>query len=444
MMQKTSRPFLALLFSLFFLLPVGGGASERDTPAVAITVLGFGSPYSQDFTRQTGIAVTEIQPRGGDSMDKLATAMVTREGSVDIYAFYAKDGLLSLKEKGYFVDLRTSPVLSAALHELYPALGTAIQHAGQIAVWPAAASVSFRGMDEYMMADNQLQSPATWEEALDLIAELEARGVFAEGVAAPFAQWNYCRGDMLKYFVQEYLLARTASGAPITFDTPDFRRVAGRIMRQVPLHDPYPRSEGWEDTLFSVVGSNVDWGQFELPLKISREDPGYLPMNARILVVNPYSKHREAAIQYLEFLATKRTREDYGMYQSLTAPIIDEEFNRRWEEAAAALEQLEQKLVPQGEQLHHQQRLQQLREEVRMLAISRYQVSQESIDSYQAFAPHFVVLEDPLILYNEKLGQLVDRLVAGGLDLEGFIREADQYIRLVMQERGMETGGKTP
>lgn len=55
-----------------------------------------------------------------------------------------------------------------------------------------------------------------------------------------------------------------------------------------------------------------------------------------------------------------------------------------------------------------------------------------------------MVLEDPLILYNEKLGQLVDRLVAGGLNLDGFIREADQYIRLVMQERGLETGGKTP
>ena len=54
MMQKTSRPFLALLFSLLFLLPAGGGASEGEMPAAAITVLGFGSPYSQDFTRQTG------------------------------------------------------------------------------------------------------------------------------------------------------------------------------------------------------------------------------------------------------------------------------------------------------------------------------------------------------------------------------------------------------
>lgn len=126
MMQKTSQAFLALLFSLLLLLPAGGGASEGETPAAAITVLGFGSPYSPDFTRQTGIAVTEIQPRGGDSMDKLATAMATREGSVDIYAFYAKDGLLSLKEKGYFVDLRTSPVLSAALQELYPALAWAL------------------------------------------------------------------------------------------------------------------------------------------------------------------------------------------------------------------------------------------------------------------------------------------------------------------------------
>ena len=442
MMQKTSQAFLALLLSLLLLLPAGAGFSEGDMPAVAITVLGFGTPYSQDFTRQTGIAVTEIQPRGGDSMDKLATAMVTREDSVDLYAFYAKDGLLSLKEKGYFVDLSTSPVLSAAIHELYPALSTAIRYQSQIAAWPAAATVSFRGMDEYMMTENQMQSPVTWEEALDLIAALESREVFAADVAAPFAQWNYRREDILKYFVQEYLLARTANAQAITFDSPDFRRVAGRIMAQVPKQDPYPRSEGWEDTLFSVVGSNVDWGRFELPLKISHEDPGYLPMNARLLVVNPYSKNQEAAKRYLEFLATKRTREDYGMYRSLTAPIIDQEYNRRWEEAVGALEKMEHEQLPEGEQLHRQQQLTRLREEVKTLEISRYQVSRESIDSYQAFAPLFVVLEDPLILYNERLGQLVDRLVAGGLDLEGFIREADQYIHLVMRERGQETGEK--
>lgn len=437
MMQKSGRPFLSLLLSLLLLLPAIIGLSEGE----AIIVLGFGTPHSQDFTRQTGIVVTEIQPRGGDSMDKLATAIATRDDSVDLYAFYAKDGLLSLKEKGYFVDLSTSPVLSAAITELYPALSAAIQHQGQIAVWPAAASVSFRGMEEYMMAEHGLSSPVTWEEALDLILELEAREAFAPDVAAPFGQWNYCRGDILKYFVQEYLLARTANGQAITFDTPDFRRVAERIMGQVPLQDPYPRSQGWEDTLFSTLGSNVDWGKYELPLKINHQDPGHLPMNARLLVVNPHSKNQEAAIRYLEFLATKRTREDYGMYQSLKEPIKDEECYRRWEEAAATLEALEQEQVPEAEQLHHQQRLTQLREEVRMLEISRYQVSRESIDDYQAFAPYFVVLEDSLILYNEKLGQLVDRLVAGGLNLEGFIREADQYIHLVMRERGMEMGG---
>lgn len=435
-MRKLIR-FCLLLLSLLLVLPCGTGFAEGRS----ITVLGFGTPHSQEFTRCTGIAVVDIQPRGGDSMDKLATAMATRDDSVDLYAFYAQDGLMAIKNKGYFVDLAQSQVLSRALAELYPALTKAVQHQGQLVVWPVAASVSFRSMEEDMLKEQQLASPVTWGEALDLILELESRSVFAAGTAVHFAQWNYCKADILKCFIQEYLLGQTASGGHISFDTAGFKKVAGRILAQVPLVDPYPRMTGWEDALFNVTGSNVDWGNYELPLKINREDPGFLPMNARLLVVNPYSKNIEAALQYLEFLATKRTREDYGIYQTMTEPLINEEASRRWEQAALALKQLEQEQVPEGEQLHHQQRLIKLREEVQMLAIDRYQVSPKSIETYQAYAPLFVVLEDPLILYNEKLGLLADRLAAGGLDLKGFIREADAYIHLVMRERGMDCQG---
>ena len=63
-----------------------------------------------------------------------------------------------------------------------------------------------------------------------------------------------------------------------------------------------------------------------------------------------------------------------------------------------------------------------------------YMVSQKAIDNYQQFAKQFVVLEDSLILYNDKFAELSQRMIHGGISLDEFIKQADDYIDMVQTE----------
>lgn len=433
MMPKNLIP---LLLCLMLALPVMATGAE----APAITTLGYGSRYSAAFTQQTGIAVKELLPRGGEAFDRLITAMLTKDDSVDLFGFYAREGLRQVKQKGFYTDLSQSRVLADASRELFPALQKAAMKDGEIAAWPVATMALFMGLEDDdedgVMKRGALPIPQTWDDALDLVQQLEKEDYFYETGGAPFDQWNYCQAEMLKCLVQEYLLHQTAGGQALSFDTPVFRRLAQRILSQVPRENPYIRLEGYEPTLFNTVGSNVDWGTYHLPLRIDRDGPTHVVLRTRVFILNPYSKNKEAALRYLAFLAQKRTPEDYGLYATLNEPIVNQEAYARWEAAAAALMAAKQAAVDEADRLHHAQRLHQMEEELRLLAQERYRVSQASIDTYHCFARHFVVLEDALILYNEKLGGMVDRLVEGGLSLEGFIREASDYIRLASLEQG--------
>lgn len=44
------------------------------------------------------------------------------------------------------------------------------------------------------------------------------------------------------------------------------------------------------------------------------------------------------------------------------------------------------------------------------------------------------MLEDSLILYNDKFAELSQRMVHGGISLDEFIKQADEYIDMVQTE----------
>ena len=406
-----------------------------EQPISAITTFGHGTKYSLDFTQKTGIVVNELAPRGGDGLSELATAMVTRDDRVDLYAFAAYDGLLTIKEKGFYVDLRQSKALSQAHRQLYPAFADAMLNDMQeIVAWPVTSNVMLREHDHYIIEQYHISVPDNWDEALDLVKELEEQDFFADNDYVPFDMWQYNQQEMLAYLEQEYLLGIYTAGGKLTFDTPVFRRLAERILREVPIVNPYPRRGEGESMLFMSASSNILNENFIAPLKVDPDAPEKINAALRVFVINPYSKHKEEALQYLEFLAGKRTLEDYGLYQSMDQPILNESTYKQWEAAQAELANMRDMTVADEQRQDAEYRMAQLEETIRYLEESMYMVSQKAIDNYQQFAKQFVVLEDSLILYNDKFAELSQRMIHGGISLDEFIKQADDYIDMVQTE----------
>ena len=60
-------------------------------------------------------------------MEDVATALVTQDGSIDIFAIWTEEGLGFFKQKGFFDDLKCSPILQEAFSEMFPAIQKAVQ-----------------------------------------------------------------------------------------------------------------------------------------------------------------------------------------------------------------------------------------------------------------------------------------------------------------------------
>lgn len=408
-----------------------------------ITIYGYASPFNQSFTQQTGIAINEREPRNTSDMEAIAAAMSTGDDSVDIFTIMTDNSLKLIKDKGFYVDLRSSSILEEALGELYPKLASIIvTQKQQIVAWPIDTFISLLGIETWtdqllLQYDPGYQRPETWDEALDLIHSLDEKEFFEQNNFVPFALWAYNQEDVLNYIVQEYLLGLYNSGQKVTFDTLAFRNLASRVLEEVPLVDPWPRTDGMESVLFeaySMAGGLHE--NMSLPLRIDPNEPAKVNAAFRVMIINPYSKHQGEALAFLEYMATKRTAEDYGLYQTLDQPVFDEAAFKEWEKAVQALAGEQAKIVPAEDQKAHEDRIVQMQESVDSAKNYLYIISPEAIADYHKFEQHFVILEDSLIMYNEKLEGMIGKMVHGSLPLDDFIQQADSYLQMIMEERG--------
>ncbi len=271
---------------------------------------------------------------------------------------------------------------------------------------------------------------------LDVIQKLEELDFNASETFVPFGAWNYTQEDMMVYLLRQYLINVYTAEGTMSFDTPVFRHLAQRILNEVPKDNRYPRQDEYDGVLISGLNSSIILEGVLPPIKITPDAPAKIYTWTKVFVVNPYSGNKDAAIQYLEYLATKQTAEDSALYQSMNQPMLNPFLMTQLASEQARLASLLAREVPQEEKQAHADEVAFLKENIQHLNENRYLITQRGIAEYQGYAPLLVVLEDALIMYNEKLAEQSSLMINGGITLDEFIKQADDYIRLVRLERG--------
>lgn len=409
--------------------------SELEVASGEVSILGYSSRYDSDFSQKTGISVVDRSCQGESIMEDVATALVTQDGSIDIFAIWTEEGLGFFKQKGFFDDLKCSPILQEALSEMFPAIQKAVQTDDQrIAAWPVEAYITLMTQDTEMLQRHGFETVTTWEEALDVISSLGKENFFQDNHYVPFNTCAYDRASVLSFFAQEYMLGFYAEHAEITFDTEDFRRLAEKILNTVPLEDPYPRTDGYEDALFCTSYSNLIRATQLAPLRISAEEATRINASFRVLILNPYSPHKDEALRYMEYMATKRTAEDYFLYESMNQPMINQATLQQLEMTDQKIADAQDAIPDPSKERERLALLSQLEQERQFLESERYIVSEEDIQSYAMLSQDFVILENSELLYNDRIEALVSQVAQGAISLDQFIDKADAYVQMVIQE----------
>lgn len=370
------------------------------------------------------------------SVYDLTTADIlnTKNSDVDILCITPFDtvSLKLLKDKGYFTDLSSSAILSKQVSRLYPGLQKGLTtDDGKIIGWYETVETYLPDAAMDVLEQNGMTFANTLLEMFQQITQLADEGVFADEGMAPLGYPGYSRLNMLNMSIERYLNEQQLLGNRITLNNAELQELLSYIVANVPAdEDAFPENEDGY-SLYEMDVSMPITTDCHMPMKVGTSSPAAIPASVYVLVVNPYSQHKEEAICYLEYCAQNVYDEtQYRIFSDMTDPLPNSYQEQQIAEMAAQIASLE----TQEQTTEVAQQLTELRASKAEAEKYRYTIDTEDIAAWQAVAGNIVVPEENY--FTADLKKLVERLSTGNLTVEAFTQEANRYFEMVYQERG--------
>lgn len=277
------------------------------------------------------------------SSDELAKRMVIQDDSVDVYKIKADSIFTSMKNKGMVADLSENDMLIAQKNTLSADVVDAItDSSGRLVAYPASLSISTFEINQgyWNMVFGTQPVPTTMEELMDawITFEEEYADLYPDlDMWFGFDEQQLCR-LMILHYLQTHdtpvdlvykansalykvldKLAQVASlrreyDRCLTAWTPD--EAEGRATIVSLFGDREAMYDG--SGIYLETGENLVYGlsMFDYtPLTLQWGDGDSQSTNASLMVyvVNPYTKHKEEAISYIE-CATQLDANPYLYY----------------------------------------------------------------------------------------------------------------------------------
>ena len=398
-----------------------------DAPATLV-MLRTSARYDAEYTMQYGVTFRS------DYDQTVANVLNTKNSDVDIICIAPGDtvDLKLLKTKGFFTDLSGSEIISAQVNRLYPAFRKALTtDDGKIIGWYDMVDTYLPDATMDVLEANGMTFADTLLEMFQQITQLADEGVFDDEGMAPLGYPGYDRKSILTMTLRRYLNEQQLLGNRITLNNAELKELLNYIMEHVPeVEDAFPQNEDGY-SLYELQNGMSITKNCHMPLKIGTSSPAAIPATAYVLIVNPYSQHKEEAIRYLEYRA-QRTDDDmaYRVFADMTDPLV----NTYQLERIAEMESQIAALEAQEQTAEVKEQLSELRASKAEAEKYRYTIDAEDIAAWQAVAGNIVVPEENY--FTKDFRKLVTRLAEGNLTVDGFVQEGNRYFEMVYQERG--------
>lgn len=381
-----------------------------------------------DYMLQNGVTFRSVYD--------LTTADIlnTKNSDVDILCITPFDtvSLKLLKTKGYFTDLSSSAILSKQVSRLYPGLQKGLTtDDGKIIGWYETVETYLPDAAMDVLEQNGMTFANTLLEMFQQITQLADEGVFADEGMAPLGYPGYSRLNMLNMSIERYLNEQQLLGNRITLNNAELRELLTYIVANVPEdEDAFPQNEDGY-SLYEMDVSMPITTDCHMPMKVGASSPAAIPASVYVLVVNPYSQHKEEAIRYLEYCAQNVYDEtQYRIFADMTEPLV----NTYQLERIAEMESQIAALEAQEQTAEVKEQLSELRASKAEAEKYRNIIDVEDIAAWKQVAGNIVVPEENY--FTADLKKLVERLSTGNLTVEAFTQEANRYFEMVYQERG--------
>lgn len=394
------------------------------------------------FSLASGVLVSR-EELGHYCAEDAFQCILTKDAATDLFYIPLSSAVYTMAERGYTVDLSDSAELAAYTATLYPPFAQAVTQGEQIIGMPIHVAVCGWQMNANF-ADS-IPVPQTWTDVLDLVESWAENAedsslplLYDPGIRAGWTAYDYADA-MVAAFLREHLQA----GTDMDFSDPSLwallSRLRGMVERGIlPAQEAPPAEEGVFQLSRPSAGrarqgiSLVNTALTESSLLVDAPTfaPGenaLIPAYASIYIINPYSQHKQEAMDYLAHLAQNLVLDD--------ASLLQQTFDNTLTPSAQ-----EQKA-----QLQEQLELPELRTALAQLEASpsNWSVLPEKLDAYRArIIPQVSLqtcplLEDAMFSHLDAYSLLTDALhqyMEGQMDENQCANRMNELSRSILQE----------
>ena len=363
--------------------------------------------------------------------------MLTRSDEVDIYLLKDQNLISRIKKKGYALDLAASPEIARQTGELYPAFRELVTQGEGVYLLPKKLFLSVLGYDPVGFKAIGEEPPKTFAAFYDLCLRWQ------EGLRDKHPEWMMQLQFNAPGFADilwQHALEQLKAGEPLKFSTPELRKALEQFLS---LEQSDPGVEQGQKHLLSLRDiPGKGWFEY-LPLTF-REDRAFA-LGAQedsftYYVVNPYSKHREEALLFMEshlkgLPAHLRAR----LFASADQPIESPEYKLQIERWEGMIAELDEAIAKAGEL--EKRELEAKRKQIQEQLISfsegnRWAISQVVIAAIQASAGSVCMPDfNPLPVLMREYPDLFESWRDNPqFDLDKFLGQLDQMTQTALRE----------
>ena len=389
------------------------------------------------------------------STDTLLQDMMNRSPDVDIYTLSLTDSAFTaLMNRGFLSELSSSDTLSAEVGAMYDSIQNAVMKDGELYAVPMYLYANCLMINRKLLTEKlgytEEQMPKTWTDVFGLIADLAATRKLEEYPEVSLLGPGYTEND-----VKFSLFAMMMSSYYVWLDADEANLTrAGGVLEGLceafeaidwsafGLPTEYEENGEWEYVEENILFSNdnVQPGYYRsesfepLLLSIADGEPPMISTEISVAFVNPFSTHREAAIEYLELTFSKIDKTTrIALMPGENEPILSpwyEENLKYYDETIADYEaQLaDEKLDEENRDMLEQSLadMKQWREEYEKKG--QWQVSAEDIERYREYAQYLVPMRSAI--WNDGGYSQISQYMDGAITAKQLCSEMEKTLQM--------------
>lgn len=389
----------------------------------------------------------------GSGADDIMQDMMNRSADVDIYSMDVSDSaFFSLLERGFMAELSGSDTIKGAVEAMYPVIRDSVTKDGEIYALPLemyTGTITFNKqllIDKFGYTEDDI--PTNWVQLLGLIAEL-AQGKMEDVPEASLFSPGYtkssAKSEVFYNMLQNYFLWLDSDEANLTRGGEVLLELCAAY-EQIDwdgfgIPEEYEDGTAWtydpqnilmEQSSFSLGYYGEEYLE-PLPLAIVEGEKQMLGIRQTVAFVNPFSEHKEAAIEYLEdTLALIEQSMLMSMTPDMNEPIESpyyEESLKYYDERIASLE----KSLEETEDEEARDIITENLEEAKAWRDEyeenwRWEVSAESLEKFRAFGEMFTICHTSI--WGSDSTTQVAQYLSGAISAQQLVSELEKTLQM--------------